>query len=101
MMPTGGQIVGFLAGIGLGYFLGSGFAIWASSTASAFFSSLGLILGTAFGIVLLVMLAFLFIKAWYFLAPFVIGVVCGLILNSFLGSPFYNSLTSSVIVMCA
>jgi len=98
-LPTGGMILGFGAGLALGFVFGPNFAVWASSIASEFFSSLGIILGTAFGIVLLVLIAVLLIKAWYFLVPFIIGLICGILLVVFLGSSLYEGITTESMII--
>lgn len=94
-LPTMGMAIGFFVGIAIGYFFGINFIQVASNIASEFFLSLGVIVGTAFGIVLLILIGILFVKAWYFMAPFVIGLICGVVLSIFLASAFFSGLTSS------
>lgn len=98
-LPTGGMIIGFFAGLGLGFVFGPNFAVWASNLASEFFDSLGILLGTAFGIILLVLIAILMVKAWYFMVPLIIGLICGILLVVFLGSSLYQGITTESMVM--
>ena len=98
-LPTIGMAIGFLVGLAIGYFFGIDFIQVMSGVASEFFLSLGVIVGTAFGVVLLVLIAILFVKAWYFMAPFIIGVIFGVLLGMFLDSSFFSGLTASSLVV--
>ena len=93
-MPTLGMIFGFLVGLAIGYFYGIDFIQIGTTMASEFFLSLGIIVGTSFGIILLILLGIVFVKAWYFLVPFIIGLIIGVVLITILSSSLFTGITA-------